>query len=180
MENIKLSLDSEEYLEKPSSNQARDINNRIGKSAVDLEVDVDGLEKLVDGIGNKGRAFCPATFYEGRRSKDNYEQQRLFALDFDNKDPAKKVSFDDIKERADRYELPVLFAYDTFSSVDHDKFRVVFLNDISIPDKQVAEAMQLALGTIFPEADPACYKDVSRIYYGGKWLSGCHCNRKRG
>ena len=49
MENIKLSLDSEEYLEKPSSNQARDINNRIGKSAVDLEVDVDGLEKLVDG-----------------------------------------------------------------------------------------------------------------------------------
>lgn len=168
MENIKLSLDSEEYLEKPSSNQARDINNRIGKSAVELETDVAGIEKLVDGVGNKGRAFCPATFYEGRRSKDNYEQQRLFALDFDNKDPAKKVTFADIKERADRYELPVLFAYDTFSSVDHDKFRVVFLNDISIPDKQVAEAMQLALGTIFPEADPACYKDVSRIYYGGK------------
>lgn len=170
MENIRLSLDSEEYLEKPSSNQASGINNRIGKSAVELEADVAGIEKLVDGVGNKGRAFCPATFYEGWRSKDHFEQQRLFALDFDNKDPAKKVTFDDIKERADRYELPVLFAYDTFSSVDHDKFRVVFLNDISIPNRQVAETMQLALGTVFPEADPACYKDVSRIYYGGK---GC-------
>ena len=28
--------------------------------------------------------------------------------------------------------------------------------------------MQLALGEIFPEADPTCIKDVSKMYFGGK------------
>lgn len=68
------------------------------------------------------------------------------------------------------YALPILFAYDTFSSTDHDKFRAVFLNDVSIPNRRLAEAMQLALGTIFPEADPSCYRDVSKMYFGGKEL----------
>ena len=26
--------------------------------------------------------------------------------------------------------------------------------------------MQLAMGTIFPEADSTCYKDVSKMYFG--------------
>ena len=30
--------------------------------------------------------------------------------------------------------------------------------------------MQLAMGTISPEADSSCYKDPSKIYYGGKKL----------
>ena len=62
------------------------------------------------------------------------------------------------------------FAYDTFSSTEHNKFRVVFLNDASISNRKVAEAMQLAMGTIFPEADSSCYKDVSKMYFGGKEL----------
>ena len=91
-------------------------------------------------------------------------------MDFDNKNPDKKISFQEIKERADLYELPVLFAYDTLSSKDHDKFRVVFLSDVAVPDRKVAEAMQRAMGTMFPEADPSCYNDVSKLYFGGKGL----------
>lgn len=30
--------------------------------------------------------------------------------------------------------------------------------------------MQLALGEMFPEADPSCFKDISKLYYGGKEL----------
>jgi len=45
----------------------------------------------------------------------------------------------------------------------------VFLNDISIPDKAVAEVVIRALMTIFPECDKAC-KDVSRLFFGGKKL----------
>ena len=89
-------------------------------------------------------------------------------MDFDNKDSNKKLAFDEVKERASQYELPILFAYDTMSSTNHDKFRVVFLNDASITDRRVAEAMQLAIGGMFPEADPSFYKDVSRLYFGGK------------
>ena len=44
----------------------------------------------------------------------------------------------------------------------------MFLNDVSIPHRRIVEAMQLALGTIFPEADPSCYRDVSKMYFGGK------------
>ena len=60
--------------------------------------------------------------------------------------------------------MPVLFAYDTLSSKEHDKFRVVFLNDAAVSDRKVAEAMQLAMGEMFPEAD------VSKLYFGGKEL----------
>mgnify|MGYP000373363700 CR=1 FL=1 len=44
------------------------------------------------------------------------------------------VTFDDIKARAEEYDLPILFAYQSMSSQpDHPKFRTVFLNDIAIP-----------------------------------------------
>ena len=92
-------------------------------------------------------------------------------MDFDNDDPEHKVTFQDIKSRADYYEMPIMFAYSSMrSQPDHPKFRVVFLNDVSIPDRKVATAMQMAMGEIFPEADPLCYKDVSKLYLGGKDL----------
>ena len=94
----------------------------------------------------------------------------MFALDFDNKDPNRRVSLEEVKARAKKYDLPILFAYDTFSSTDHDKFRVVFLNDVSISHRRIVEAMQLALGTIFPEADKSCYTDSARMFFGGKGL----------
>lgn len=59
-------------------------------------------------------------------------------------------------------------AYETFSSTNRDKFRVLFLNDVAITDRPVAEAMQFALSQIFPEADKSCINDVSKMYFGGK------------
>lgn len=166
MNTIKLSYDQQSFQAKPSGDEIRLINNRIARSAKKL--DRDELQRAISRIGSEGCTFSPATFKNGKRNKDNFEQQQLFALDFDNKDPKKKLTFDEIKERASQYELPILFAYDTMSSIEHDKFRVVFLNDASITDRRVAEAMQLAMGEMFPEADPSCYKDVSKLYFGGK------------
>ncbi|MBD5449744.1 MAG: DEAD/DEAH box helicase family protein [Lachnospiraceae bacterium] len=166
MNTIKLSYDQQSFQVKPSGDEIRWINNRIARSA--KELDRDGLMRIITRIGSEGCTFSPATFKDGKRNKDNFEQQQLFALDFDNKDPKKKLTFDEVKERASQYELPILFSYDTMSSVDHDKFRVVFLNDVSVTDRRVAEAIQLAMGKMFPEADPSCYKDVSKLYFGGK------------
>jgi len=42
------------------------------------------------------------------------------------------------------------------------------LNDVPIDDRRVAEAVQMAVGAMFPEADSSCYKDVSKLYFGGK------------
>lgn len=139
MNTIKISYDQQSFQIKPSGDEIRWINNRIARSAKKL--DRGGLQKVITRIGSEGCTFSPATFKNGKRNKDNFEQQQLFALDFDNKDAKRKLAFDEVKERASQYELPILFAYDTMSSTNHDKFRVVFLNDVSIADRRVAEAM---------------------------------------
>lgn len=166
MNKIKVSFDNQKFQSKPSGDEVRHINNRIARSVKELES--DKMKELAFSIGQEGCTFSPATFKNGKRSKDNFEQQQLIALDFDNKDPDKKIEFEEIKERADLYELPISFAYDTLSSRNHDKFRVVFLNDVPITDRRSAEAVQMAMGKIFPEADPSCYKDASKLYFGGK------------
>ena len=168
MNTIKISYDDQGYRVKPSGDEVGRISNKIARSA--RKFDRGELKRVITKIGSEGCTFCPATFKNGKRNKDNFEQQQLFALDFDNKDPGRKVSFEDIRERADQNELSILFAYDTLSSTDHDKFRVVFANDVPIHDRRVAEAVQLALGEMFPEADPSCFKDASKLYYGGKKL----------
>lgn len=168
MSTIKFSYDRHSFQSKPSGDEIRWINNRIARSV--QELDRDELKETIIRIGSKGCTFSPATFKNGKRTKDNFEQQQLFALDFDNKDPKKKITFEKVKERAEHYELPILSAYDTLSSVEHDKFRVVFLNDVSVTDRRVAAAVQLAIGKMFPEADSSCYKDVSKLYFGGKEL----------
>jgi len=169
MNTIKLLLDPMPFHRKPKGNEIGSINNRIANTIKEISTPNE-LENLVRKIGSNGHTFCSATFKENRRSKETFEQQQLFVLDFDNKEPNKTISFEEAKARADYYELPILFAYDTLSSINHNKFRIVFLNDIPIPDRKIAEAMQLAIGTIFPEADSSCYKDVSRMYFGGKEL----------
>lgn len=166
MDKIKVSYDYRSLSEKPNEHLAASISKNIGsfpKLLSKNEIKAFALDVSLDG-----HTFCPATFKNGKRGKDNFEQQQLFALDFDNKDANNSITFDEVKKRAEYYELPVLFAYETLSSKNKNKFRVVFLNDISITDRKVAEAMQLALGTIFPEADSSCYKDTSKMYYGGK------------
>lgn len=166
MNKIKISYDNHMFQSKPSGDEIRGINSRIARSPI--KIDRSEIKKTILNIGSNGCTFSPATFKNGKRNKENFEQQQLFALDFDNKNPDKSISFEDVKNRTDLYELPILFAYDTLSSTEHDRFRVVFLNDASITDRRVAEAMQLAMGEMFPEADPSCYKDVSKLYFGGK------------
>ncbi|MDE7354461.1 MAG: hypothetical protein K2O06_15630 [Acetatifactor sp.] len=168
MNEIRISCDGQKFQSKPTGGEVRHINNRIARFVKVLGP--KDVKRTAFSIGQEGCAFSPATFKDGKRNKENFEQQQLIALDFDNKDSNKKVSFKEIKERAEHYELPVFFAYDTLSSINHDKFRVLFLNDAPINDKRVAEAVQMAMGRMFPEADSSCYKDVSKLYFGGKGI----------
>lgn len=85
MNTIKISYDQQSFKVKPSGNEAGRINNRIARSAKILGR--DELREVVTKIGSEGCTFSPATFKNGKRNKENFEQQQLFALDFDNKDP---------------------------------------------------------------------------------------------
>lgn len=171
MGKIKLSLDREDYWAKPSGEDVPKINNRIAGYVYAISPTEKELRDLAEKIGIDGHTFCPATFKNGKRSKENFEQQQFIALDFDNKDPKASISLDEAKARANHYGLPFLFAYDTLTSENHNKFRIVFLNNAPMGHRIVAEAVQLALGKIFPEADPLCYKDTSKMYFGGKELT---------
>jgi hypothetical protein len=162
--NIKISLDTIGYPSKPEGSEIGKINDRIGNSQRRIDYAVNELLEVMMAIGEQGHTFCPATFKTGRRSKTDFEQMKLFALDFDN-----TISWEEVIARAVKYGLPILAAYETISSINRNKFRVLFLNDVSIDNIKVADVMILALMTIFPEADKQC-KDASRMFYGGKSL----------
>lgn len=167
MKEIKICLDTKSFKEKPDKLNISLISNRIAGSDICLD-SPESVSTFVQNVALRGHTFCPATFNGSKRCKDSFEQQQLFALDFDNKNADAFVSFEEIKKRADYYDLPMIAAYETFSSTKRDKFRVLFLNDVSITDRPVAEAMQYALFQIFPEADKSCINDVSKMYFGGR------------
>jgi len=160
--NIKICIYPKEFNRKPTGAETGVLSQIIGENHAPIKY--AELKFLVKAIGSRGCTFTTATFKNRKRNKENFEQQQLFALDFDG-----GISFEEIQNRAKDYNLPILFAYDTFRSKNHNRFRIVFLNDVSVHDPKVAETMLKGLHTIFPEADPAC-KDISRMYFGGKEL----------
>lgn len=166
MNEIKISYDSCGNRSKPNSYNTRSIKERVAEKIHRLNQ--SKLKSFVTRVGKEGCTFSPATFkttFEDIRiNRENFLQMQLFALDFNG-----KISFDEVMSRAKQYGLSVLFAYETFSSKNQDRFRVTFLNDVSIKYAKVAEIMLSALLTIFPEADSRS-KDVTQIYFGGKQL----------
>lgn len=161
MNEIKVSLDGQRYTSKPNGGEIGKINNRISNNS--LYLDRKSIKSFAENVGNHGQTFTPATF-NGSRKDDNFEQMQMMVLDFDG-----SISINDINKRTEQYDLPYLFSYETFSSSNHDRFRVVFLNDVSVTDKRAAKIIKNELLAIFPEADRHD-KDVSKMYFGGKKL----------
>ncbi|MDE5936335.1 MAG: hypothetical protein K2G83_02900, partial [Ruminococcus sp.] len=157
MKEYQVSFDKKRHSEKPTGAEIGKISNRLYTKSIDFK-------KLAYEVGERGCTFSPAV-YDGKRRKENFISQQLIALDFDN-----GVTFAEIKERAEHYRLPILFAYKTFSyTVEHEKFRVVFaLNDM-INDSFTSEAVTAMVMKIFWDCDKAC-KDSSRMFFGGKGL----------
>ena len=121
---IKLSLDNVPYNIKPQGSEVSKINNRIANAPVKLST--NQIRALAEAVGQRGMTFCPATFTDGKRDKDHFEQQQFIALDFDNKDPKASISLDEAKARANHYGLPFLFAYDTLRSCIHKRLSKVW------------------------------------------------------
>lgn len=165
---IQLSLDKFSFTSKPSGRHIQEINNRLANGRI--AVSVSELQNVIKKIGEQGFSFSPATFRDGKRSKETFEQQQLFVLDIDNEHPQEKLlTPKEALLRADENHLPILMIYETFSStVEHPRFRILFLNDAPVTDKRLAEDMNQMLGRIFPEADRSCVSDYSKIYFGGK------------
>ena len=156
------SIDEKGYNTRPESLSGQ-ISGRIGKRP--KSINQDNFRQFIELVGRDGHTFCPATFNDGQRDIDHFKQFQLLVLDFDS-----GITFKEIKKKTELYNLPILFAYKTFSStLDHERFRVAFLNDIPVSEPKAAKAMQKILMRMFPESDKQC-SDISRMYYGGKGL----------
>ena len=162
MNEIKVSLDKTSYSSKPEDREIALLNNRIGKNIKTLNS--ENMYFFALTVGQHGQTFSPTTFLNGHKSQDSFEQMQMLVLDFDE-----TISFESVRDRAEQYELPILSAYDTFNSKDHNRFRVMFLNDVPITDGMAAKIYKDALMTIFPEADKTDI-DISKMYFGGKEL----------
>jgi hypothetical protein len=158
--NISVSLDGTQYQVKPDKIEIAKISKRIAKRPVNLS-----LEELASYVGNYGCSFCPAVFNNGERKSDAFNEMQIFALDFDS-----EVTFEMIRTRAEKYDLPIAFAYHTFSSTElSERFRVVFIHECPVSNAIAAKVILALLLEIFLDADRQC-KDVSRMFLGGKGL----------
>lgn len=166
MNEVKVSFDNSRNRLKPKDYNIQSIKDRIVESV--RCVKQNNLKSFVTLIGRDGCSFSPATFKTSftdiNMNRDNFRQMQMFVLDFNG-----GISLEEVMSRANQYDLPILFAYETFSSKDQNRFRVVFLNDVSIEHAKVAEIMIEALLTIFPEADSRS-RDIAQFYFGGKRL----------
>lgn len=165
MNSVKVCLDRASYYSKPEGNAIALISERIARQPIRLTE--DNISGFVGDVGLNGHTFCPATFKNSKRNKENFEQMQVFVLDFDNDTPDKQITFECVKERAEKYNLPIFFAYESFRSKNQDRFRVAFFNDVPIQSIRDATVVQDALVTMFPECDKSS-TDISKMYFGGR------------
>ncbi len=153
---INVKIDNKGYNEKPAEFGL--ISNRLTScEAKNIE-----WSDFCDLVGNRGYAFLTSDFHSGKRNKENFKSQQIFALDFDG-----TVSFSKVSQIAERYGIPIALAYETYSSVNCNRFRIVFISNCTITDIRVSEIIIDSLIHIFEGCDTVC-RDVSRIFLGGK------------
>lgn len=94
---------------------------------------------------------------------ENFQSMQWFVMDFDG-----GICFNEILQRANENHLQIEFAYHAFSSTaEEERFRVVYIHEVPVADKQAAGVIIDMMLKIFPEADSS-YRDVSHIFFGGK------------
>lgn len=170
---ISLQLDTVSYSSKPKGSDIAAIKTRLCSSAPQTMT----LQQLTKSIVN-GCSFTPAVLVGGAKA-ENWKSQQLFCLDIDNEDKSisgkhdkqrasEPLTVKQVLERCSSWNLRPALIYETFSSTtDWQKFRIVFISDCVITDKQKAEHIQLGLMELFPECDKAC-KNADRLFFGGK------------
>ena len=94
----RISFYGKKYNIKPVANEIAAISNEL--SEIELS-----YTDIANAVGECGCTFSPAVF-NGKRNKENFKEQQLIALDFDN-----GAKFSDIKAQAESRQTLVLGVY---------------------------------------------------------------------
>lgn len=153
------------------------INNKVKHTSKPINVAAESIncnnvvEVTIREFANlvtqpNGHTWCPATFKDNKRSNNNWLQQSMFALDFDN-----GISISDVVCKLQSVNINPNIVYTSFSDTSAlRKFRVVLFVDKVIDNSTEVKLMQLKLMNLFEgSVDIAC-KDYARMFFGGKEL----------
>lgn len=109
----------------------------------------------------KGISFKCAFF-----NNDTFVEQQLFCIDIDNENDGNIMTIDDCKQIAHDNNLPISFAYFTFSHTDSKpKYRLIFLSDKVVTNENDVVLINKYLISLFPQSDNVCY-NVNRLWAG--------------
>lgn len=156
---VYVSVDNQSYKSKPERSEIIETRRRAAGNWGTCDI-----SELADKVGNQGYAMIPAHLENGMKTK-NCKEMQLFALDFDE-----GCTFEEIKNQCHCMDIPISFAYHTFSSTkEKEKFRVVFVYEQVVTDPFIISIIINMLHKIFPDSDPSC-KNLDRMFLGGKEL----------
>ena len=130
----------------------------VQKSLTQANISIENLA----GALCHGASFKPAVLVGGNKA-ENWCQQQLFGLDFDD-----GIKIEEAYNKVISLGIIPCFMYTTFShKEEHHKFRMIICNDTVITDGNIRDRLQATLMGIIGDIDEVCF-NRDRLFFGGK------------
>lgn len=142
------------FNEKPQGKQCGWVQKSLTQTDITIE-------NLADALSH-GASFKPGVLQGGLKA-DNWIQQQLFGLDFDN-----GIQIREAYNKVISLGIMPCFLYTTFShKEEHHKFRMIFCSDSVITDGNIRDRLQAVLMGTIGGIDEVCF-NRDRLFFGGK------------
>ena len=157
---IKCMYFNHRFKDKPQGKQC----GWVQKSLIQVNT---AIENLADALVH-GASFKPGVLSGGNKA-ENWIEQQLFGLDFDD-----GIRIEEAYNKVISLGITPCFMYTTFShKEEHHKFRMIFCNDTVITDGNIRDKLQATLMGIIGGIDEVCF-NRDRLFFGGKGYTVLH------
>ena len=157
---IKCMYFNHRFKDKPQGKQC----GWVQKSLTQVNI---AIENLADALVH-GASFKPGVLAGGNKA-ENWIEQQLFGLDFDD-----GIRIEEAYNKVISLGITPCFMYTTFShKEEHHKFRMIFCNDTIITDGNMRDKLQATLMGIIGDIDEVCF-NRDRLFFGGKGHTVLH------
>lgn len=151
---IKCMYFNHRFKDKPQGKQC----GWVQKSLTQVNITI---ENLADALVH-GASFKPGVLAGGNKA-ENWIEQQLFGLDFDD-----GIRIEEAYDKVISLGITPCFMYTTFShKEEHHKFRMIFCNDTVITDGNIRDKLQATLMGVIGGIDEVCF-NRDRLFFGGK------------
>ena len=151
---IKCMYFNHRFKDKPQGKQC----GWVQKSLTQVNITI---ENLADALVH-GASFKPGVLAGGNKA-ENWIEQQLFGLDFDD-----GIRIEEAYNKVISLGITPCFMYTTFShKEEHHKFRMIFCNDTIITDGNIRDKLQATLMGVIGGIDEVCF-NRDRLFFGGK------------